>query len=544
MKKFIAPLLVGAALTSAFAADDLAKEVAALKAQMAELKNAQTKINIDALRQQVSEIKAHDAGDNIKWTVDFRTAYDVVDYKIGAGMGSSGVFNPGLGAAGMFGMFTPVAKSTADNALWSNKLILGMASQPADNLVFKGALGVYKTFGQSSFNTAQNSMFQNFDWYGTQKQNDATIRLREAYFLYFGDMGDVHYSASFGRRPSVDGFMTNLRADNENPSSPVGHNINMEFDGASFKFDLDKLTGISGMYVKLCLGRGFSDTTGMYSQDMSTGGFNPPYVTAGANGNMDLAGLLVQFYDDGQYKVMANVFKGWNMMDIGNDIVFDMTDPTDMTYTMASNGFHDVGDLTGASLSLQVNGIGDGISDFLDDSVFFISYAVSKTDPTNKITNRFLDTDGNDLSSMLMPMLGSLTPQQIADFMGQGMLGSGDKETGSSIYTGFQFPGFMQGQRVGLEYNHGSKYWRSFTYGEDTLAGSKLATRGNAYEIYYTMPIVGKNLTAQLSYVYMDYDYAGSDMFFGQTGNTAGLLGAMPYVEKAYNIHASIRYRY
>ena len=82
MKKFIAPLLVGAAMSSAFAADDLAKEVAALKAQMAELQSAQSKINIDALRSQVSEIKAHDAGDNIKWNVDFRTAYDIVDYKV------------------------------------------------------------------------------------------------------------------------------------------------------------------------------------------------------------------------------------------------------------------------------------------------------------------------------------------------------------------------------------------------------------------------------------------------------------------------------
>ena len=82
MKKFIAPLLVGAVLTSGFAADDLKKEIEALKAQMAELKNAQSKMNIDALRAQVSEIKAHDAGDNIKWNVDFRTAYDVVDYKI------------------------------------------------------------------------------------------------------------------------------------------------------------------------------------------------------------------------------------------------------------------------------------------------------------------------------------------------------------------------------------------------------------------------------------------------------------------------------
>lgn len=540
MKKFIAPLLVGAALSSAFAADDLAKEVAALKAQMAELQGAQAKMNIDALRAQVTEIKAHDAGDNIKWNVDFRTAYDVVDYKIGAGMAATGAIN--LAAPGM-GMFAPVGKSTADNGIWTNKLILGMGAQPADNLVFKGSLGVYKTYGQSSYGTANNSMFQSFDWFGTQKPEDSTIRLREAYFLYFGDIGDVHYSASFGRRPSVDGFMTNLRADNENPASPVGHNINMEFDGASFKFDLDKVTGISGMYVKLCLGRGFSDTTGTYSQNAATGGFNPAYVSGGANGNMDLAGLLVQFYDDGQYKIMANVFKGWNMMDIGNTINMDVNGTGVGTYSMANNGFHDVGDLTGASLSLQVNGIGNGISDFLDDSIFFLSYAVSKTDPNNVATNSIV------MDATTMANLGALmTPAQIAammeSFAGKGMLGSTEKETGSSIYTGFQFPGFMEGQRVGLEYNHGSKYWRSFTYGEDTLAGSKLATRGDAYEIYYILPIVKKNLTAQLSYIYMDYDYAGSDMFFGQTGNPAGMMGVMPYVEKAYNIHASLRYRY
>ena len=100
MKKIIAPLLIGAALSSAFAADDsLKQEVEALKAQMAELKNAQAKLNVDALRAQVSEIKAHDAGDNIKWNVDFRTAYDIVDYK----------------------MQTPTGASTStDNGIWTN----------------------------------------------------------------------------------------------------------------------------------------------------------------------------------------------------------------------------------------------------------------------------------------------------------------------------------------------------------------------------------------------------------------------------------------
>lgn len=527
MKSFIAPLLVGAALTSGLAADDLAKEVAALKAQMAEMQKVQSKMNVDALRAQVLEIKAHDAGDNIKWDVDFRTAYDVVDYKVKSAAGAS---------------------SSTDNGIWTNKLILGMGAQPADNLVFKGALGAYKMFGNNGA-TAYNA-FQNMDWFTNQTPDDGTIRLREAYFLYFGDMGDVHYSASFGRRPSVDGFMTNLRADNASPASPVGHNINMEFDGASFKFDLDKVTGISGMYAKLCLGRGNSNADSKYPTfdnfqgTLSTAGMMStalPYTQNGNDSaNMDLAGLLVQLYDNGQYKVMANYFQGWNMM--GANITrasagtVTVAEPT-MAY-LADDTFNvnltDVGDLTGGSLSLQVNGIGDGISDFLDDSIFFISYAFSKTDPKGT-HGTFSTIVANDFG-----MSPTATTTE--------MLGSSDSETGYSYYAGLQVPGFMAGQRLGLEYNHGSKFWRSFTYGEDTLVGSKLAARGDAYEVYYTLPLVGKNLTAQLSYVYINYDYSGSDMFFGSTGTPMTQAEAaaqgMSFVESASNIRASIRYRY
>ncbi|ARU50098.1 DUF3373 family protein [Sulfurospirillum diekertiae] len=488
MKKFIAPLLIGAALSSsAFAADDsLKQEVEALKAQMAELQSAQSKINIDALKAQVNEIKAHDAGDNIKFNVDFRTAYDAVSYKLNNA-------------------------PDKDNGIWTNKLILGMASQPADNLVFQGKLGVYKAFGQN--NIDQTSMFQAFDWYGTNKPGDDSIKLREAYFIYSNDISDVHYAVSFGRRPSLDGFMTDLRADNENPASPVGHNISMEFDGASFKFDFDKVTGISGLYFKICLGRGYSNTTGSYSMN-SSGGFNPAYIEDSANPNMDLAGLLVQLYDNGQYKVMANYFKAWNMMDIN---------PMTSNFNTGQIFFGDVGDMTGGSLSVQVNGIGDGISDFLDDSIFFLSYAFNQTDPKGV---HFIP-DG----------MGGGT-------MGTEMLGSSSKETGSSVYTGLQLPGIAKGQRLGLEYNHGSKYWRSYTYGEDTLAGSKLATRGDAYEIYYKLPIVNKNLTAQLSYVYMNYDYTGSNTFFGWTGTPMDPSTVPGAVKSASDVRVSLRYKY
>lgn len=517
MKKIIAPLLVGAALSSAFAADDsLKQEVEALKAQMAELKNAQSKINIDALKAQMNEIKAHDAGDNIKWTVDFRTAYDIVDYKVNSGM---------------------IPAGDTKNGIWSNKLILGMGSQPADNLVFKGSLAAYKMFGNNGA-TAYNP-FQNMDWYSSETPDDGTIRLREAYFLYFGDIGDVHYSASFGRRPSVDGFMTNLRAGNDDPASPIGHNINMEFDGASFKFDLDKLTGVSGMYFKICLGRGNTNADSKYGAfDNYMGSITGtqlyttalPYAKSSLNSpNMDLAGAIFQIYDNGQYKVMANYFKGWNMM--GADVswtgvgVDGNPGTMDDTYHIALT---DVGDLTGGALSFQVNGIGDGISDFLDDSIFFFSYAFSKTDPKG--------THG-----LMVPGVGIVPMTE--------MLGSADKETGTSIYTGVQVPGVMKGQRLGLEYNHGSKYWRSFTYGEDNLVGSKLATRGNAYEVYYILPVVGKNLTAQISYMYLDYKYSGSDMFFdGNTGTpmTAAEAAAagMGFVESAQNVRLALRYRY
>ena len=510
MKKIIAPLLLGAVLSSAFGADDsLKQEIEALKVQMAELKNAQSKLNIDALRAQVTEIKAHDAGDNVKFNVDFRTAYDIVDYKV----------NHSLNAMGK-------SASDASNGIWTNKLILGMASQPADNLVFKGSLGVYKMFGNNS-STGMNP-YSNMDWYSSEGPDDSTIRLREAYFLYLGDMGEIPYTVSFGRRPSVDGFMTNLRADNEHPASPIGHNINMEFDGASFKFDLDKITGVSGMYFKICLGRGNSNADARYPTftgypvmgSIMPSATQTPYAkTDSDSANMDLAGLIFQAYDNGQYKVMANLFKGWNMM--GGDFSLTKSGKPMDGYNVAMT---DVGDLTGGALSLQVNGIGDGISDFLDDSIFFLSYAFSQTDPKG-------------VHSIINPATFMTAPTTE-------MLGSGDKETGSSIYTGVQVPGVMKGQRLGLEYNHGSKYWRSFTYGEDTLVGSKLSARGSAYEAYYILPIVGKNLTAQLSYIYIDYDYTGSDMFFGSTGTPQDVDKTPGAVKTAQNVRASLRYRY
>jgi len=252
---------------------------------------------------------------------------------------------------------------------------------------------------------------------------------------------------------------------------------------------------------------------------MGLGGVYPsythtPYAKSNLNSaNMDLAGLIARLYDDGQYKVMFNWFKAWNMM--GANFKYGTTG-----YDV---NLVDVGDMTGGALSFQTSGIGDGISDLLDDTTFFASFAWSKTDPKGK-HNVIIDSAGT---------LGATTE----------MLGSGKSETGVSYYVGVNFPGFLDSDMIGFEYNHGSKYWRSFDYGEDTLIGSKLSARGNAYEAYYNFPILDRFLTGQIRYTYIDYAYTGSDMFFGSTGTPYDVDTTPGAVKSASDLRLSLRYR-
>ncbi len=253
--------------------------------------------------------------------------------------------------------------------------------------------------------------------------------------------------------------------------------------------------------------------------------------------NMDLVGIIATLYNDGQYTAMLNVFKGFNMM--GANIVrtsqgtvadnpMNMNTYGDDTFSI---NFTDVGDLTGGALSLQTSGIGDGINDFLDDTNAFASFAWSKTDPKGK---------HNTFRGAVMKDSGMSPTTTETE-----MLGSSKEETGTSYYVGVNFPCMLvEDARWGLEYNHGSKYWRSFTYGEDTLSGSKLSARGDAYEVFYNVPLLGKALTAQIRYTYIDYDYTGSDMFFGQTGTPMDVDKTPGAVKSASDLRLSVRYRY
>jgi len=177
-----------------------------------------------------------------------------------------------------------------------------------------------------------------------------------------------------------------------------------------------------------------------------------------------------------------------------------------------------------ATANFTVSGIGNEISDYLDDTFFFVSAATSITNPK----------DGAG-----------------------GMLGSAEAKTGYSVWTGLQMPSVMsEDGRWGVEYNKGSAYWRSITYAEDTNIGSKIAARGDAYEVYFTEPLVDDILTLQVRYTYIDYKYTGSNGFFGSatgtprtidslsSGNPMNPSDASNNVDTAQDIRFYLRYRY
>ena len=567
MKKQIVMSLAAAMTTTVIANADEATASATQEATQTEQTESNAELlkkveklekTLKKLKKKVSKINAHDANDNIKWSADFRTALDQLTYTAASG------------------------KEYKNSSLLSNRLWLNMAYAPSSNMIFKGQLSFNKAYGAAPTNPVtgfpqRGYGYDTFDWVLNENLLDDKLRVKEAYWLYMSDSlfgSQVNWTASFGRRPSTDGFLISLR-EGDKPKSPLGHVINVEFDGASFKFGLDKVTGINGMSFKLCVGRGLTNARARFNMD---GGFSSlgDYTKDGTTvKDVDLAGFIFVPYDDGQYKVMTTYYRGFNVPG------FVMADPNmlnpnaknmgmlgladtngnNVPDTMVLNpslSMVNVGDQDGAAISVLVDGIGDGINDFLDGTKFFASFAWSKTKPDNAYNT--LNTQAlmqqmqqaGGLENMMMQMAG-LTPEQQQGMMQQltkkeGMLGSNDDETGTSYWVGVNMPVmFTDDGTFGLEYNHGSKYWRPFTYAEDTMIGSKMAVRGDAIEAYYIQPLM-KGFSAEIRYTKLNYDYTGSQGFFGAGGaplsmDEAKAMGMDP-IEEAQDIRVSLRYKF
>jgi hypothetical protein len=67
--------------------------------------------------------------------------------------------------------------------------------------------------------------------------------------------------------------------------------------------------------------------------------------------------------------------------------------------------------------------------------------------------------------------------------------GEDENHWGWAAFLGVRIPVEQLNSKIGLEYNHGSQYWISFTPAADDLYLSKLATRGDVAEVYWIYDI-------------------------------------------------------
>lgn len=461
MKKIIALSAVAALVaTSAVANTELETKLMNLENEVKKLKK-----QVKKSKKNISKLKSNTSGDNVKFGIEFRNTLETLKY--------SDYKND---------------MSAENSSLLTSRLFLNMAAAPAKNVMFKGKLAVYNTWGSGMVVDYAGNDKGIKDWSASSKATDTITRIKEAFFVYKFKSGDTPMAFSVGRRPATNGFLANMRENEANPGSPLAHITNMEVNGAMLKVGLNNLS--EGAYTKFVLGRAHTgEMYGVYGK----GGY--PFAskdTVKEDENVDFFVVPGVAYNDGQYQVMYQYAHIFNTK--GKNVTSGQTSV-------------DAGTAQLFSLGLKVDGVGEEISDFLDETTLFASFGMTKYNPK----------DGYALLSSK----------------------EGDSKQGTSIWLGAVIPDMMTDSgKLGFEYNHGSRFWTPMVWAEDTSIGSKIAVRGDAYEMYWNTNFFGsKHITSQVRYTYVKHN-------FTPNRNCAGWVASEEADMTARNLRLAITYKF
>ncbi len=360
-----------------------------------------------------------------------------------------------------------------NDIMYTNRLRLNIGAKVAKNVSFSGRLSMYKAWGDSTgvqvFNGQSNSL--NIDGNTTGVPNSDTLRVERAIFNWT-NIGGAPVYLSIGRRPSTNGPPLNLRQNEMRGGTPMGSLIDMQFDGITFGWHINEEYGTT---FRLCYGVGFESGFG-----------NGEVARPNANWLDDAPffGLNFDVVNTDNMLLQATVARAFNVTDGFNGLVVLPVDPVTgnsvpgpmmMRYSPSAN----LGDFDIGGIVLQRR---DGPFDW------FVNVNYSQSHPDNVTT----------------PFGGLLSdPFDVPE-----------DHSGSMWYVGAKYNFPNERTSIGLEYNHGSKYWFNFTPAQDDLIGAKTATRGDVIEGYLFHKI-NKNFQLKLAYIDYSYDYSGSGWHIG-----------------------------
>ena len=451
--------------------DELSRQLDALKAQLAQQNEAiaQYGDKVDDMDEMLEEkSESWDLAARIKFYGDFRARLDYYNADTVFSAGTPMRFDPTSGS------FVGVSQGDrSSDTLMTNRFRLNMRVKATENVEFKGRLAMYKAWGMQTTPTGlsdganQGQTFPIFDGSVTRQPNDSALYVDRA-FLNWNNIGGQPIWFSIGRRPTTDGPPAQIRMGSDARMATPTAFMDYPFDGLSLGYAY--AWGVEAMgtgRIRFCYGRGFEN------------GLQSDYYSNKLD-DTDFAGLSWDVMKKGNRFLTIQSFGVFNLFNYPNF----QSDFVNFGAPATFGAQMDLGNL------YHTTGV---YSDKIQNINYFLGAGWSHTDPNG---NGFF----NDYAAMFQGLTGPNT----------------DTEDGYSIYVGARYDIDSIGLKLGAEYNYGSQYWVAFTPGNDDLFQSKLATRGNAYELYliYDLP-TGEAISKyaktfiRLGWQYYDYKYAG-----------------------------------
>lgn len=350
------------------------------------------------------------------------------------------------------------------NNIYSSKVKININSDITENLKFDGRLSMYKYWANSI-----STNFKTIDSMQGRRPSDSSIFVERAY-IDWRVFDSLPLYLTIGRQPSSDGPSHQFKDNTVRKATYSALAFDGAADGVVATLNLTNFTGVANSAIRFAYGKGFQDSNeygfvGDAYNSLNDTNFFGVFVDTSIP---SIENSLIQIYGVSAQDIIANNQESNDML---NQNIGDF-------------------DIYGAVIEFT-NLLNSGVDIFLQG-------AISKANPNGKVYLSDMNQDGTPES------YGLLTSIE----------GDIDSKDGNAIWTGFRYtiPMWVE-PKIGFEFNRGSKNWFSFTQGSNDLT-NKLATRGEAIEIYYIHPI-NRYANLRVGATKIDYDYSGSGWQIG-----------------------------
>ena len=548
---------------SAQSNQDLQKEIDTLKVQLKTVEEKAAAAQDLDTRLVKAETKL--AGNNIQWGGELRTRFDGAQEHFKPYNQFMGFMQNTPSASNPY-PFAPIlqpvgAQDWTNSVQWSTRLRLNMGITINEDAKVMGRLVMYKIHGGAdvpTFNGTPNTISTSFTA-GQMPATDALLVERASLVYHFPAVASI---LSIGRQNTSDGPPFEVREGGERQATPQALAVNASIDGIGWKFELEKIGLPEGTLLGFCYGVGYESGFGgggAVKQNQTIvgmnftnfNGTNPSAITpvVGNIGPLKDTTVLGAMFDMplllqlGESVQSANLYLGYNrlgnMTDIpyGNTINFPIPGQTPSTqYVTATANLGDMDQMT----ATWKHKIGDTFT-------YFVSGGYLKSHPNGQVSQY----GAYWTFPAVMPPGYPTGLQQLSGF--GGLMGDPTKsETATAYYVGMRYdPTSTFG--VGVEFNHGSPRWWTYTpaTGEYT---DKLGARGDVWEGYIQWRFA-RNTSLRLGYI--DYKYTtvmsgwqiGPSAQSGQNWESAMNLSNTPTLQYAYpatvkNYYASLEVKF